>query len=103
MILLFQGGREEIGPDLDLVADVIEHIDKCGEPGNSQQQPCCEISIKHLFLNSFSQCFRCSLVFPPWLAGHQGRPRETRGEATFFLGLTDDLTMLVKTHSSTQS
>ncbi|XP_040000586.1 ATP-dependent RNA helicase DHX30 [Xiphias gladius] len=28
-----QGGRDEITPDLDLVADVIEHIDRKGEPG----------------------------------------------------------------------
>ncbi|TNM98217.1 hypothetical protein fugu_014463 [Takifugu bimaculatus] len=28
-----RGGREENAPDLDLVADVIEHIDKRGEPG----------------------------------------------------------------------
>ncbi|KAM8850628.1 ATP-dependent RNA helicase DHX30 [Spinachia spinachia] len=28
-----RGGKEEVGPDVDLVADVIEHIDKCGEPG----------------------------------------------------------------------
>ncbi|XP_070829883.1 ATP-dependent RNA helicase DHX30 [Chaetodon trifascialis] len=28
-----QGGRHDIGPDLMLVADVIEHIDKHGEPG----------------------------------------------------------------------
>ncbi|XP_029380368.1 ATP-dependent RNA helicase DHX30 isoform X1 [Echeneis naucrates] len=28
-----QGGRDEIAPDLDLVADAIEHIDRHGEPG----------------------------------------------------------------------
>ncbi|XP_053293236.1 ATP-dependent RNA helicase DHX30 [Pleuronectes platessa] len=28
-----QGGRDEVAPDLDLVADVIENIDKHGEPG----------------------------------------------------------------------
>ncbi|XP_047445082.1 ATP-dependent RNA helicase DHX30 [Mugil cephalus] len=28
-----QAGRDDISPDLDLVADVIEHIDKHGEPG----------------------------------------------------------------------
>ncbi|TMS09780.1 Putative ATP-dependent RNA helicase DHX30 [Larimichthys crocea] len=28
-----QGGRHEVALDLDLVADVIEHIDKCGKPG----------------------------------------------------------------------
>nr|XP_046264175.1 ATP-dependent RNA helicase DHX30 [Scatophagus argus] len=28
-----QGGRQEAVPDLDLVADVIEHIDRHGEPG----------------------------------------------------------------------
>ncbi|XP_068587812.1 ATP-dependent RNA helicase DHX30 [Cebidichthys violaceus] len=28
-----RGGREDITPDVDLVADVIEHIDRCGEPG----------------------------------------------------------------------
>ncbi|KAF3699413.1 putative ATP-dependent RNA helicase DHX30 [Channa argus] len=28
-----QGGRDEVAPDLDLVADVIEHIDRHGEPG----------------------------------------------------------------------
>ncbi|XP_042353109.1 ATP-dependent RNA helicase DHX30 [Plectropomus leopardus] len=28
-----QGGRDEVAPDVDLVADVIEHIDKHGEPG----------------------------------------------------------------------
>ncbi|XP_044076509.1 ATP-dependent RNA helicase DHX30 isoform X2 [Siniperca chuatsi] len=28
-----QGRRHEVTPDLDLVADVIEHIDRCGEPG----------------------------------------------------------------------
>lgn len=28
-----QGGKAEVAPDLDLVADVIEHIDKNGEPG----------------------------------------------------------------------
>ncbi|TNN54802.1 putative ATP-dependent RNA helicase DHX30 [Liparis tanakae] len=28
-----QGGRVDITPDTDLVADVIEHIDRCGEPG----------------------------------------------------------------------
>lgn len=32
--ILFKGGRDEITPDLDLVADVIEHIDRKGEPGN---------------------------------------------------------------------
>ncbi|XP_026169067.1 ATP-dependent RNA helicase DHX30 isoform X1 [Mastacembelus armatus] len=29
----FKGGRDEVAPDLDLVADVIEHIDRRGEPG----------------------------------------------------------------------
>ncbi|XP_035489610.1 ATP-dependent RNA helicase DHX30 [Scophthalmus maximus] len=28
-----QGGRDEVTPDLDLVSDVIEHIDRHGEPG----------------------------------------------------------------------
>ncbi|KAK9538545.1 hypothetical protein VZT92_003708 [Zoarces viviparus] len=28
-----RGGREDVTPDADLVADVIEHIDRCGEPG----------------------------------------------------------------------
>ncbi|KAL6103838.1 dhx30 [Pungitius sinensis] len=28
-----RGGKEDVAPDVDLVADVIEHIDKCGEPG----------------------------------------------------------------------
>ncbi|KAM6920019.1 ATP-dependent RNA helicase DHX30 [Lycodopsis pacificus] len=28
-----RGGREDITPDTDFVADVIEHIDRCGEPG----------------------------------------------------------------------
>ncbi|XP_074507554.1 ATP-dependent RNA helicase DHX30 [Sebastes fasciatus] len=28
-----QGGREDVTPDVDLVADVIEHIDRHGEPG----------------------------------------------------------------------
>lgn len=32
--ILFKGGKEEIAPDLDLVADIIEHIDSHGEPGN---------------------------------------------------------------------
>ncbi|XP_034744071.1 ATP-dependent RNA helicase DHX30 [Etheostoma cragini] len=28
-----QGGRDNVAPDIDLIADVIEHIDRCGEPG----------------------------------------------------------------------
>lgn len=32
--ILFKGGREDVTPDVDLVADVIEHIDRHGEPGN---------------------------------------------------------------------
>ncbi|XP_019967260.2 ATP-dependent RNA helicase DHX30 [Paralichthys olivaceus] len=28
-----KGGRDEVAPDIDLVADVIEHIDRHGEPG----------------------------------------------------------------------
>ncbi|KAK5860049.1 hypothetical protein PBY51_021555 [Eleginops maclovinus] len=28
-----QGGREEVAPNVDLIADVIEHIDKHGQPG----------------------------------------------------------------------
>lgn len=35
-IIQFKGGRDEVVPDLDLVADVIEHIDKNGEPGTKQ-------------------------------------------------------------------
>lgn len=31
---LVKQGREEVTLDLDLVADVIEHIDRYGEPGN---------------------------------------------------------------------
>lgn len=31
---MFKGGKDEIAPDLDLVADVIEHIDIHGKPGN---------------------------------------------------------------------
>lgn len=31
-----QGRRDETTPDVDLVADVIEHIDRHGEPGNEQ-------------------------------------------------------------------
>lgn len=101
--ILFKGGIHKVAPDLDLVADVIEHIDRHGEPGNLQ-------TTSHLLLffyflnsvfkmmalfkkNSFPSCFRCSVVFPPWMAGHQGRSRKTGGEAPFFLRLTDDLTM----------
>lgn len=32
--IFFEEGLEEASPDLDLVADVIEHIDRHGEPGN---------------------------------------------------------------------
>lgn len=35
-LIWFQGGRYEAAPDLDVVADVIEHIDRHGEPGNEQ-------------------------------------------------------------------
>lgn len=35
-IFQFKRGRDEVTPDLDLVADVIEHIDKNGKPGNKQ-------------------------------------------------------------------
>lgn len=53
--------------------------------------------IKIVFLKNYFLCFRCALVFPSWLAGHQGRPRQTEGEVSFFLGLSDDPTMLEKT------
>ena len=31
--ILFKGGLVEASPDLDLVADLLEHIDRNGEPG----------------------------------------------------------------------
>lgn len=34
--ILFKGERDQVGSDLDLVADVIEHIDRHGEPGKEQ-------------------------------------------------------------------
>lgn len=73
----------ELSPDLDLVADVIEHIDKNGEPGNKWCLLCkfffrslrAFLFLKmHLSVHlSVFFCFRCNIVLPPWVAGHQGR------------------------------
>lgn len=35
-VFSLKGGKAEVAPDLDLVADVIEHIDKNGEPGSKR-------------------------------------------------------------------
>lgn len=101
-LIRFQGGRYEAAPDLDVVADVIEHIDRHGEPGNKQTtfhfwlffffKLCFKMMMAQSWLFS-PLCFRCSFVFPPWMAGHQGCSRKTGGEAPFFLRLTDNLTM----------
>lgn len=32
-LILLKAGMDEASPDVDLIADVIEHIDKHGEPG----------------------------------------------------------------------
>lgn len=32
--ILFKGGKDDVAPNVDLIADVIEHIDKHGDPGN---------------------------------------------------------------------
>ena len=34
--MFYKEGRDEATPDLQLVADVIEHIDRHGEPGKQQ-------------------------------------------------------------------
>lgn len=34
--ILCKGERDQVAPDLDLVADVIEHVDRHGEPGEEQ-------------------------------------------------------------------
>lgn len=75
-----KGGRNEVAPDVDLVADVIEHIDRHGEPGNQKAvlHPQHFIVVFKLILTKlFISCFRGSAVFPAWMAGHQSRSGET--------------------------
>lgn len=56
----FKAGRDEIAPDLDLVADVIEHIDKHGEPGNKHS--CCVFSIASLL--NLNKTFVFKFILP---------------------------------------